>query len=519
MNSRENYIFWNLAYTLISEHGYRLIQLFENQKEIWLEKLENKHAPIVRLLHEDFDWGNAMQRDIEHTSVNADRVRRQLGRSELQLTNIYISEYPPVDDYEFRLSEPFVNPEGNKTAVHSILLTSDKADNGLRVISQTLRVDIQFPVNEEYTDQDVELIKKAAIEHNLKKAKAEKEILRGSKPLFTYVFMLIQCAVFIWMEINGGSTETSNLIKYGAKVNQLILQGDWWRFITPVFIHIGFLHLAMNTLSLYYLGLEVERIYGRFRFLIIYLFAGFAGVVASFLFSSSLSAGASGAIFGCFGALLYFGVTYPKLFMRTMGMNLFAVLALNLVFGFSLSGIDNAGHLGGLAGGFLAAGLVHFPKKGKPLFQVLFLAASAVLVWGSLTYGFSHSGGALDESSTLVLAQDYIQQNNYDEAYETLKKYEQQGSNITERTYFLLSFVEIKKGLLSDAKPHLQKAIELNPDFHEAYFNLALIYLEENELQKAKENADRAAELKPDEPQYSNLVQEINQYLNSQGDN
>jgi rhomboid protease GluP len=515
MNNRENYIFWQLAYSLISEHGYRLIQLFENQKELWLEKFENKHAPVIRLQLENFDWSNAMQRDIEFSAVNGEGIRKQLGRSELQVTNIYISEYPPVDDYEFRISQPYINPDGNKTTVKTILLTKDQGKDGLLRISEVLQSDINVSIAEEYTAEEVELVKKAAIEHTLKKAQAEKEILRNSKPFFTYMFIVIQCAVFFWMELNGGSTDTSNLIKYGAKVNQLIDQGEWWRFITPVFIHIGFLHLAMNTLSLYYLGMEVERIYGRFRFLVIYLFAGFTGVVGSFLFSSSLSAGASGAIFGCFGALLYFGVTYPKLFMRTMGMNLIAVLVLNLVFGFSMAGIDNAGHLGGLAGGFLAAGLVHFPKKAKPLFQFIFLAASAILVWGSLTYGFSNSISTQDENSTLVLAQDYIKQEDYDGAYDTLKQYVNQGPELSERTYFLLSYVEIKKGLLSDAKNHLQQAIDLDPDFPEAYFNLALIYLEENDLQKAKENAEKAAELKPKEKQYSNLVQEIEQYLKS----
>lgn len=517
MNNRENYIFWKLAYSLISEHDYRLIQLFENQKELWLEKLENKHAPIIRLQLETFDWGNAMQRDIEFCAVNGEGIRKQLGRSELQVTNIYISEYPPVDDYEFRVAQPFINPDGNKTAVRTILLTKDQAEARLSAISEVMHTEINFSIAEEYTAEDVEFVKKAAIEHTFKKAKAEKEILRNSKPFITYLFILIQCIIFFWMELNGGSTNTSNLIKYGAKVNQLIVQGEWWRFITPVFIHIGFLHLAMNTLSLYYLGTEVERIYGRFRFLIIYIFAGFTGVVASFLFSPSLSAGASGAIFGCFGALIYFGVTYPKLFMRTMGMNLIIVLVLNLVFGFSMAGIDNAGHLGGLAGGFLAAGLVHFPKKTKLLFQILFLAASVILVWGSLTYGYNNSASAQDEDTTLVLAQDYIKQENYDAAYDTLKQYQNQGSELTERSYFLLSYVEIKKGLLSEAKIHLKKAIELDPDFPEAYFNLALVYLEENDLQKAKENAERAVELNPKETQYSNLVQEINQYLKSSG--
>ncbi len=63
------------------------------------------------------------------------------------------------------------------------------------------------------------------------------------------------------------------------------MEGEWWRFITPVFLHIGFLHLAMNTLALYYLGMTVERIFGNVRFLFIYLFAGVTGFIASFIFS------------------------------------------------------------------------------------------------------------------------------------------------------------------------------------------------------------------------------------------
>ena len=107
----------------------------------------------------------------------------------------------------------------------------------------------------------------------------------------------------------------------------------------------------MNTLALYYLGVAVERIFGNVRFIFIYLFAGATGFIASFIFSSVLSAGASGAIYGCFGALLFFSAINPKLFFRTIGLNLFVVLGINLVFSFTASGIDNAGHLGGLAGG------------------------------------------------------------------------------------------------------------------------------------------------------------------------
>ncbi|EKN66272.1 serine protease of Rhomboid family, contains TPR repeats [Neobacillus bataviensis LMG 21833] len=518
MSNRESYIFWRLAYSFISEHGYRIIQLFENQKELWLEKVENKQAPIIRMLRHDLDWSNAMQRDIEYTAANGERVRKQIGRSELNVVNIYISQFPPVDEYQYRIANPFVYPEGNKTTVSSILFAKGEFDTGFGRISERLGKEIYFSFAEDYSEQDVEAIKKESLDFANKKVKTERAILSNGKPFFTYVFIAIQAIVFFWLEFHGGSTNTSTLIKYGAKVNQLILGGEWWRFITPIFLHIGFVHLAMNTLALYFLGTTVEKIFGSVRFLLIYLFAGVMGVIASFIFSSTLSAGASGAIYGCFGALLYFGVIYPKLFSRTMGMNLIIVLGINLVFSFSASGIDVAGHLGGLAGGFLAAGIVHFPKKKKLGWQLLFSFASAAIVWGAITYGYSPSAKSNDENAHLLMAQEYIKQDNYDQAYKVLKESEEKVDKLSEKTYFLLSFVEIKKEMLADAKGHLQKAIQLDPEFDEAYYNLALINLEQNDIKQAKVNADKAAKLEPKQKQYSDLVREIDQHLQSIGE-
>jgi len=515
MNNKESYIFWRLAYSFISEHGYRIIQLFENQKELWLEKVEDKKTPIIRMLLHDLNWSNAMQRDIEFTASNGERVRKQIGRPDLNVMNIYISEYPPVDEYEYRLSKPFVYPEGNKSSVSSILLAKGEYDSGFGRISERLGKELYFSFDEEYSEQDVESIKKAALDFVMKKVKTERTIFSNGKPFFTYVFIVIQLAVFFWLELHGGSTNTSTLIKYGAMVNQLIYEGDWWRFITPVFLHIGFVHLAMNTLALYFLGTTVEKIFGNVRFLFIYLFAGVMGCIASFIFSPTLSAGASGAIYGCFGALLYFGAIFPKLFSRTMGINLIVVLGINLVFSFTASGIDVAAHLGGLAGGFLAAGMVHFPKKKKLLWQMLFLIASTAIIWGALTYGFSSSAQSNDENANLLMAQEYIKQGDYDHAYRVLKESEAKADNLSEKTFFLLSFVEIKKEMLNDAKEHLQKAIQLDPDFDEAYFNLALINLEQNDVESAKINAEKAAKLEPKQKQYSDLVRKINQHLQS----
>jgi rhomboid protease GluP len=511
LNYREDYVFWRLAYFFISEQGYRIVQLFDNQKELWLEKLENKKAPIIRLLRQDFDWSNSIQKDIEFCAANGERVRKQVRRGELDLLNIYVSQFPPVDEYEYRLAKPFLYPDGKKTKVTSLLLTSNQYNKGFLLLSEWVGKDVSFPIDDLYSEEDASILKKTALEFAIKQAKSERAIFTSGKPFFTYVFMVIQIAVFFWLETHGGSTNTTTLIKFGAKFNPYIYDGEWWRFLTPVFLHSGFTHLAMNTLSLYFLGTAVERMYGNTRFLFLYLFSGITGFIASYLFIDNVSVGASGAIAGCFGALLYFGIIYPKLFARTLGPFIIAIFAVNILFGFSKSGIDNAGHIGGLIGGFLAAGIVHFPKKKKPLFQVFFLLLTVVVILFSLFYGFKDSKIAKDEHSNIILAQEYVKQGNYRKAYELLKDIE----NPSPQIYFLLSFTEIKQNMLPEAKNHLLKVLQLEPDLPEANYNLALLYLEENDLNQGKKFAEKAAELSPDKKEYADLVQEINCLIQS----
>jgi rhomboid protease GluP len=512
---KEDFIFWRLAYFFIKEQGYRIIQLFDNQREIWLEKLEYKHAPIIRILHQDFDWSNTMQRDIEFAAANAERVRRQIHKTKLNVFNIYVSQYPPVDEYEFRLQKPYINQEGQKTTLTSILMANGEFQSTLKKLSGMLNSEIDFPIDESYSEEMIEQVKNTALELADRRVKAEKKVFMSGKPFITYVLMAIQILVYFFLELNGGSTNNSTLIKYGAKVNYLIVEGEWWRFLTPVFLHIGFLHLAMNTLALYYLGTVVERMFGNVRFLFIYLFAGITGVIASFIVNPVLSAGASGAIFGCFGALLYFGVIYPKLFFRTIGINILVVLGLNFVIDFSVSGIDNAGHIGGLAGGFLAAGMVHFPKKKKLWQQFLFFIISIAIVGGTLFYGFKAQSSGMDEQSTILLAQKYFNQNDYSKAYQLLSQYEKKSKHPSKRIYLILGYTEYKKEMYLEAQVNLNQAIKLDPNLSEAYYYLALIDFNENDLSHAKLNTEKALKLRPDDKDYLWLVQEINRYLGS----
>ncbi|MFO1443471.1 rhomboid family intramembrane serine protease [Bacillus sp. Bva_UNVM-123] len=511
MSFQEEYVFWRLAQYLISAHEYRIVQLSQEQNELWLEKIENKEAQVIRLLRYNLDWSNWMQNDIERTAINGENIRKQAARGNMNVINIYVSAYPPVDDYECKIAEPFSYQNNEKTKVKSIIFDKAHYAEAFQQLGSILNHEFSFPVNEPITESEIDKVKLAALSEASNRAKKEQKLFNHGKPFFTYMFIIIQVVMFLLLELQGGSTSNSTLIKYGAKFNPLILDGEWWRFFTPMFLHIGVLHLLMNTLALYYLGTAVERIYGKGRFFIIYILAGFSGSLASFIFSTSISAGASGAIFGCFGALLYFGTIYPRLFFRTIGVNILVVLGINLLFGFSMPGIDNAGHIGGLIGGFLATGIVHFPKQKKLFFQLLFLCITAISIIGLLQYGFHSPEKLVDENSMLVLAQDYIKSNEYEKVEVMLTEYVNKNSASAD-SYLLLGFVELQTDNLIKAKEHLVIATEKRSNFHEAYFYLAYVYLKEGKIDEANKYAKMADELMPNQKDYENLLQMIKEY-------
>lgn len=489
------------------------MQLSQDQNELWLEKLENKEVQLIRLMRYELDWGSWLQRDMELAATRGERIRQQFAKRQLNILNIYVSTYPPVDDYEFRIAKPIAEPRKKKTYVSTIIFDRSNIENSEKQLNQLLNSSFSMSQKETYDEAEVLAVKQLTFAEATTRAKSESQLFQYGKPFFTYVFIAIQVFVFFILELNGGGTNTSTLLRFGAKFNPYIIEGEWWRFFTPIILHIGFLHLFMNTLALYYLGTAVERIFGNGRFLFIYLLAGFFGTLASFVFSSSISAGASGAIFGCFGALLYFGVTYPQLFLRTMGMNILVVIGINLVFGFTVPGIDNAGHVGGLLGGFLATGIVHFPKKRKLGVQAIYLAITLGLIFSLLQYGYGENTRAVDETSFLIVAQEYMKAEKYDEAYELLDNYLQNEETPSLDIYLSLAFVEMKIGLLDEAIEHFLFIINQQEDYPEAHYYLAIIYFEKQDIKTAIEHANRAVQLRPNDKSFRDLLDQIDQYL------
>jgi membrane associated rhomboid family serine protease len=201
-------------------------------------------------------------------------------------------------------------------------------------------------------------------------------LLGGSTPLHDWGALVTQP---VRVDVNTGQ---AFIIPGG------LIDGEYYRLFTSMFLHYGLIHLLMNMWALWVLGRALEAMLGPARFLALYLVSGFGGSVAVYLFANphAETVGASGAIFGLFAALI---ILLRRMRLSVAGV--LPVLIINLVFTFSVPGISIAGHLGGLVtGGLVAAGLAYAPKDVRTPVQIAAVGATTLLlaaltVWHTLT--------------------------------------------------------------------------------------------------------------------------------------
>lgn len=218
----------------------------------------------------------------------------------------------------------------------------------------------------------------------------------GRPPLVGSILIALNVIAYIITAVNARSInnpESGSLFKQSSLIPLAVGQDQYWRILTSGFLHYGVIHIAVNMLSLYFIGPPLEQVLGRWRFLVVYLVSLLGGSTAVMLLSDEkvMSAGASGAIFGLLGALL---VTFRKLRLdlRQLG----GVLALNLVITFTVPGISWQAHLGGLvAGAAIGAAMVLPSAARRAAVQIgatvaLVAVCAALIIWKAGDVG---SGG------------------------------------------------------------------------------------------------------------------------------
>ena len=334
------------------------------------------------------------------------------------------------------------------------------------------------------------------------------------QPRLTYVLLAANVLVFLAMTAAGGSTNTDVLIRFGAKANVLIAQGQVWRLLTSMFLHIGVMHLAFNIYALFILGVEVERLYGSARFLAIYLLAGLWGSLVSFALGPSLSAGASGAIFGLLGATMAFFHRHRRAFGswgRQRLLSLLGIVGLNLFLGFTVAGIDNLAHLGGLVSGAILGWVlapqyrVHGDDRGRPhVVDVSSLLARwwAVALAATLLAGGTGVSVTVQRQSAPVLihrGQIALDRDDPVAAESLFRQAVARDSRSTEAYFYLGNALSAQERPV-EAAPAYQTALRLQPDLAEAHWNLALAYMALNRPADAIVEFEAFISLRPASP-------------------
>ncbi|WP_263375802.1 rhomboid family intramembrane serine protease [Granulicella aggregans] len=187
------------------------------------------------------------------------------------------------------------------------------------------------------------------------------------KVMVTIALIAINLSIFVAMFILGASSfQPAQILPWGANYGPLTTHGQWWRLLTACFIHLSVIHVLMNMYILFQVGIFTEKLFGNLRFLVLYLLAGVFGNVAGlYLHPNVVSAGASGAVFGVYGALLAFLLKEPDVIPKANALAIAksagVFLLFNIIYGLSKSEVDMTAHIAGLAGGFVAGWFLASP--------------------------------------------------------------------------------------------------------------------------------------------------------------
>ena len=350
LNSKDM-VMIKLAHYFITEKNYNPIILHGINDEIWLENLDEEYR-VVRLVGHYIHNNEQLKYDKFKVSRIIKSIKRKTLSIKMDVLNIYIDlgDNVKLDEVNANSLDVFIGKISDLKNKHLLEVFPD-------IIEKT-----------KFKEKGINLMLKITDDINKKNAKSNVEHIKTferKKPIVTYLIMAICIVMFIAMYVFGnGSYDNMTLLNFGANLDVLTKNGEFYRLLTCAFLHIGIFHLFFNMYALFIIGPQVESFYGKARYLFIYLVSAITGSMMSIAFNHNvISAGASGAIFGLLGCLLYFGYHYRIYLGNVIRSQIVPIIVLNLVLGFMLTGIDNFAHIGGLVGGILATMAIGIPNK------------------------------------------------------------------------------------------------------------------------------------------------------------
>ena len=335
----KNVLTMKLLHYFITEKNYNPIILQGVDNEIWLENLD-ADCKVIRIVSGYIHNDEQYDFDVFKTKRILKKIKKKTFSFNVNVMSFFLD-----------MGDNVTKDINSDSKLMGIKIT-DESDIDKSDIVKDLFPDLSQKMV--YSEDGMELFAKITNdinEHNIEDANRIEKVFKDKGPYITYVLIAINVLLYLVPILLG---------KYDYIINAFcvhgpsIRAGQYYRLITGIFLHGSIMHLLFNSYALYVIGSQIETSFGRIKYLIIYLVSGLMGALFSMTFGGNIaSIGASGAIFGLMGALLYFGYHYRVYLGNVLNTQLIPLIVFNLFLGFILSGVDNFAHIGGLIGGVL----------------------------------------------------------------------------------------------------------------------------------------------------------------------
>lgn len=345
-----------LLHYFITEKNYSPVVLHGAKDEIWLENMSSDYE-IVRIVSGYIHNDEQLNFDLFKTKKIVKSIKRKTLNLSMNVLSIFIDLGENVNLDRIEKHIDMISVKDTKDIKKYDFLYKHFPDIDKKLKFNEKGVSLFLKITDDINEK------------NMKEAKRVDKVFTPKTPYVTYTIMALNILIYIigvFLNISGlfGSNNLS-IIVFG-NLKEAIVGGEYYRLITSAFIHANIYHIFFNMYALYILGKEAESFFGKWKFLTIYLLSAISASLLSILLNTGYSVGASGAIFGILGALLYFGYNYRVYLGNTLINQIVPVIIINLILGFTITSVDNFGHIGGLIGGFTTAMAVGLTtKSGK----------------------------------------------------------------------------------------------------------------------------------------------------------
>ncbi len=370
-----------LVHYFVTEEDYTPINVQGAKDEIWLENLNGPYK-IIRINSKYIHNNEQLDLDLFKMNFVIKQIKKKTLSFKMNVLNICL---------DMGNSVKLDDSPNNIQTLNIPSISELKKNKVMKELFPKIK-NMIFKSNESLKSfEEIIHITDDINSKTEKENKKYEQVFKPKKIIVTKILIAL-CLIMYIVSLFVSDSFDNALVILGANNRGLVLNGEVFRLIAASFLHGNLIHLIVNMYSLWIIGSQVENYIGRWKFLIIYLLSALMGNLMSMVFLGeySLSIGASGAIFGLMGSLLYFGYHYRLYLSNALTSQIIPIIIINLILGFTISGIDNAAHIGGLIGGYLATMIVGIKYKSNKSELIngliVYIILAAFLVYAAVKF-------------------------------------------------------------------------------------------------------------------------------------